>query len=89
MKTIKLTDEQFETLKNLLEYEIDQEYNYQVNGDCEADYLSKIVDIYEAIHHKQATSFIEGFVISEVVEGYRKLVEEIRGLKDEQERANH
>lgn len=83
MKTIKLTDEQFETLVGLLEYEIDQEYNYQINGDCEADYLAKIVDIYETIHHKQAKSFIEGFVISEVVENYRKLVEELKNAKEQ------
>lgn len=81
MRTIKLTEEQYTTLENLLEYEIDQEYIYQYNGEKATDYLEDLVNLYEAIKRKQADNFIEALVSQDLVEGKRKLIEELKGDK--------
>ncbi len=49
MRTIKLTEKQFKTLENLLDYEFDQELNYQENGDRDTELLEDYLDLYKAV----------------------------------------
>ena len=84
MKTIKLSDKQFETLEHLLDYEIDQEYCYQINSDQEArdlEYFSSLIDLYEALYTKQARNMVEALVFEDLVEGKKKLLKELKGDK--------
>jgi len=82
MKTIKLTDKQFETLERLLDYEIEQEYIYQSNGDKDTELLEDYIDLYEALYTKQARSFIEAIVFEDLVESKKKLLGELKNAEE-------
>ena len=78
MKTIKLSDKQFETLERLLDYEIEQEYIYQSNGDKDTELLENYIELYETIYTKQASNIIEALVFEDLVESKKKLLEELK-----------
>ena len=80
MKTIKLTDEQFEILERLLDYEFEQELNFQENGDKNTELLEDYLELYKAIYKNQATNFIQAFVYNDSIEIKEK---EINKLKKE------
>ena len=67
--TITLNNTQFEALERLLDYEIDQEYLYQLNSNNgrELDYLKELIDLYEALYIGQARSFIEATLCEDLV----------------------
>lgn len=79
---ITLTKEQWQTLKRFLEYEIDQEYTYQYNGDCDSEYLTSLVDLYEAIHVGCADSWIQAYAFQSIIDSYKKNINELDFLKD-------
>ena len=72
MKTIKLTDKQFETLERLLDYEFDQELNYQESGDRDTSLLEDYLELYEALYKKNADNFIQAFVYDDIIETKKK-----------------
>lgn len=78
MKTIKLTDEQFEILERLLDYEFEQELNFQENSDKNTELLEDYLELYKAIYKNQATNFIQAFVYNDSIEIKEKA---INGLK--------
>ena len=80
-KTIKLTNEQFERLERLLDYEIDQEYNYQLWGDFNTEYIGDLIDLYEAIHLGNADGFFEAIVYEDLVNKKKALIKEILDYK--------
>lgn len=79
MKTIKLTDKQYETLKHLLDYEFDQELNYQEQGDRDTSLLEDYLELYEALYTNNAKNFIEAFVYSEIIENKKKQISYLKG----------
>lgn len=81
MKTIKLSDKQFETLAHLLDYEIDQEYYYQINGGLETDYIADLVSLYEAVYKGQAHDFLEAMLYEDFVKRQKEKIKEIKDLQ--------
>ena len=79
MKTVRLTDAQYEVLMNLLDYEFNEEFSFQEEGDRDTELLDKYVDLYDALYSNQARSFIEAVVNKEIVDTMRKKVADLRG----------
>ena len=79
--TLKLNLEQFKRLERLLDYEIEQEYYYAVNGSLESEYITELVDLYEAIHLGNADGFFEALVYEDDIKAKRALIQEIEDLK--------
>ena len=78
MKTIKLTDEQFEILERLLDYEFEQELNFQENGDKNTELLEDYLELYKAIYKNQATNFIQAFVYNDSIEIKEKEISKLK-----------
>lgn len=78
MKTIKLTDEQFEILEHLLDYEFEEELNFQENGDKNTELLDDYLELYKAIYKNQATNFIQAFVYNDSIEIREKEINELK-----------
>ena len=78
MKTIKLTDEQFEILERLLDCEFEQELNFQENGDKNTELLEDYLELYKAIYKNQATNFIQAFVYNDSIEIKEKEISKLK-----------
>lgn len=78
MKTIKLTDEQFEILERLLDYEFEQELHFQENGDKNTELLEDYLELYKAIYKNQATNVIQAFVYNDSIEIKEKAINELK-----------
>ena len=78
MKIIRLTNEQYSTLEHLLDYEFDQELNYQEQEDKNTDLLEEYYSLYEAIYKGQAKSFIDAIVIQDIMDNKRKQIDYLK-----------
>lgn len=50
MRTIKLTDEQAELLEKLLLHELDEEFVFQADGDCDPAHYEAVLEILKAVY---------------------------------------
>ncbi len=63
-RRLELDDKQFNTLMHLLEYEFDQETNYQENGNCNAELLEEYFELFKiAYAAKYQNQYLVGALI--------------------------
>ena len=81
MKIIRLTDEEFETLLNLLNYEFDQEWCYQ--NDIKEKDLTKLEDylaLYKKIYRSEYPKkyFLDNYVYNSLIESITNDIKELK-----------
>ena len=77
MKTIKLTDEQYDALYRLLLREWDQEWLFQIDGDKDTEWLEEYYSLYEAMFQKPK-SIIDVMVNTDILAKLRKEIKEVK-----------
>ena len=83
MRTIKLTDKQYETLTRLLDYEFDQELNYQECGYCDTELLEDYLDLYKAVERPR--DFIEALVYDDICKIRQENIDYLKEARAERE----
>ena len=81
MRTIKLTDSQYQTLTRLLDYEFDSELNYQESGDCDTELLEEYFDLYKAV--EKPRNFIEGLVYEDICKNRQEHIDYLKHERKE------
>lgn len=77
MKTLKLTDEQFDTLKSMFEQEWQQEVMFQIDGDHDVTWLMNYLELYKAMLKAECDSGIMALVAHSLLEQKENEIKEI------------
>ena len=82
MKVIKLTDDQFKSLEKIIQFEFDQEENYQLsNGEPDTELLEDLFDIQVAMLKAEYNIkyFLDAYLVEEISKAIRKRIDEVKG----------